>query len=85
MNACDKQIHELMKLITTKYTEIDEKYFDKWIVKTRNYIEALKEYEEAYRTDKLVKLSQEHQDQILQRKSEFEKKVNEFIVLLFNQ
>ena len=85
LNASDKQIHELMKLITTKYTQIDDKYFDEWIYKSRKEIEAFEEYEEAYSQDKLVKLSQKHQDLILRHKSEFEKKVNEFIILLFNQ
>ena len=81
----EKQIHELMRLINTKYSQIDNKYFDAWIVKMRNDVDGLQEYEDSFRTNKLVKLSPEHQKIIAHHKSDLEGKINEFIILLFKQ
>lgn len=85
LSTNEKQIHELMRLINTKYTEIDNKYFDAWIVKMRNDVDGLQEYVDSFKTNKLVKLFPEHQELITQHKSNLEDMINKFIILLFKQ
>ena len=85
LNAYEKRIHENMRLITTKYEAIDEKYFDPWMIVVRSTIESMDEFADAYQTNKLVRLTPEHQNFITSKINELDELTNKFIVLLFKQ
>ena len=44
LNAFDMRMREIMKLTSTKYTLVDEKYFDSWKIGVRTEIENMDEY-----------------------------------------
>lgn len=81
----DKLVKDIMSLIVTKYPSIDIKYFDSWIIKTRSGIENMPEYSEAYRTNKLVRLTQQEQEIVNSYIKEFDDIINNFIILLYKQ
>lgn len=85
LNAFDMRMREIMKLTSTKYTLVDEKYFDSWKIGVRTDIENMDEYSQSFNTDRLAKLSQEHQELVEARIEELDRLTNQFIIELFKQ
>lgn len=85
LNAYEKLIHSNMKLTAAKYEEIDERYFDSWMISVRTEIENMDEFSQSFKTDRLVKLSQEQQELVATRISELDRLTNQFIIELFKQ
>ena len=85
LNAFDMRMREIMKLTSTKYTSVDEKYFDSWKIGMRTDVENMDEYSESFKTGKLAKLTQEHQEIVANRIGELDKLTNQFIIKLFKQ
>lgn len=85
LNAFDIRMREIMKLTSAKYTSVDEKYFDSWKIDVRTDIENMDEYSQSFSTNRLAKLSQEHQELVATRISELDRLTNQFIIELFKQ
>lgn len=83
LNAIDLRMREIIKLTSTKYLAVDEKYFDSWKIGVRTDIENMDEYSESFKTGRLAKLSQEHQELVETRIVELDNLTNQFIIDLF--
>lgn len=85
LNAFDMRMREIMKLTSTKYAAVDEKYFDSWKIGMRTDIENMDEFSQSFKTDRLAKLSQEHQELVASSIGELDRLTNQFIIDLFKQ
>lgn len=85
LGAQERIIREYMLLVNTKYPEIAESYFDRWMIEIRKYIENLEGFNASYKSGNLMKLEQNEYDYISKFDTNFVKMVNKFIVMIYEQ